>query len=55
MSLRQSIRDPSTNPPKAMFQLSGFYYMQIGRKVTTEQNRDLGLGIHERSGEGWEA
>ena len=20
------MRDPSTNPPKAMFQLSGFYY-----------------------------
>ena len=24
MPLRSSIRDPSTNPPKTMFQLSGF-------------------------------
>ena len=23
------MRDPSTDPPKAMFQLSGFYYIKV--------------------------
>ena len=34
MPLRQSIRDPSTNPPKAMFQLSGFCYKGSGLRAT---------------------
>ena len=28
MPLRYSIRDPSTNPPKSMFQLSGVYTIE---------------------------
>ena len=27
---KESIRDPSTNPPKTMFQLSGFYHKLYG-------------------------
>ena len=33
MPLRKIIRDPSTNPPKAMFQLSGFYYRAVAKII----------------------
>ena len=53
MPLRSSIRDPSTNPPKPMFQLSGFYYRVlgfVGKWGLRVPSSALGLGFRVAGG-----